>query len=394
MVLLIGFIGAFALSVATMPLILMVAKRYKLYDTIDERKIHKGSIPRLGGVGIVVAFAITLIALTKIGGLGISTGGRFWVILVAMVAVHLLGLVDDFKDLRARFKFLVELIAALTLVLIGFRFRTILVPWGSGSIELGFLSYPITLVWIIGVTNALNLLDGMDGLAGGVSALAAFFFGLFFLLRGNSGSALACFALVGAISGFLVFNFPPAKIFMGDCGSLSLGFILSLLPLLGPASGVVEIGFISTVTVLLIPIYDTFAAIIRRTRAGVPFFTADKLHLHHKLLSLDLGVKGALGVIYATQILLGLIALTTFFLPASVSFALKIGSWLVLAALFCLLSTVVRKRAARTILAARLENEAAAKTSGAYNATASTRRKMALRSALFSKAFNEHDQIK
>jgi UDP-GlcNAc:undecaprenyl-phosphate/decaprenyl-phosphate GlcNAc-1-phosphate transferase len=341
-----GFACAFLLSVVSMPLIIKVAHRRKLYDSIDERKIHTGNIPRLGGIGLFVSFLVSILIVTLLSGEGIDTGGRFSIVLLCMLGVYGIGLIDDFKNLRARYKFLVELAVAVLLVSLGFRFQTIIVPFGDGALELGLFSYPIAVIWIIGITNALNLIDGMDGFAGGISAISAGVFGLFFLLKADPGAALACFVLLGAVLGFLVFNLPPAKIFMGDSGALFLGFTMAVLPLIGPASGLIEISLISAVTILIIPIYDTFSAMIRRTRAHVSVFTPDKLHLHHKLLSLGLSVRGALCVIYAAQIFLCLVALSGFVFSVALSFTLKIASWVLFAFLFYAVGAVAKRRVA------------------------------------------------
>ncbi len=339
-----GTAFALLLSAISMPLILKVAHSRKLYDGIDERTIHTGNIPRLGGVGIFLAFAITLALASIIFKSSFNGGGRLWLLFVCTLVVHGVGLIDDLKDLRARYKFLIELAASLLLVFLGFRFLSIPYLFNEGNRALSFLSYPLTVIWIIGITNALNLIDGMDGLAGGISAFAAATFGLIFLLGGDAGAAVACFILLGALLGFLAFNLPPAKIFMGDSGALFLGFILSMLPFMGVASGGIEIGLIPAITILLIPIFDTFSAIIRRRRAGVSTFSPDKLHLHHKLLDLGLSVKGALAIIYSAQTLLCLVALLVLVLPRNFSNFIDVGIWLIYAALFLALSAAARKR--------------------------------------------------
>lgn len=344
MALVLGFACALLLSAICMPLILKVAHSRKLYDGLDPRKIHTGNIPRLGGLGIFLSFAIAIGIMTLAVGTGVDTGRRFWVVILFMFVVHLIGLVDDFRNLRAVYKFLVEFAGAVTLAALGFRFMSMPLPFGAGILEFGFWSYPLTVLWIIGVTNALNLIDGMDGLAGGVSALAAAAFGLSFLLNGDRGAALVCFVLVGALFGFLAFNLPPAKIFMGDGGALFLGFTLAILPLIGQVSGKPEIGFVSAVTVLLLPIFDTFAAIVRRSRAGVSAFTPDKLHLHHKLLDLGLSARGALVVIYGAQALLCLIALSGFVLSPWLALVLALATWLAYAGLFVALSVACKRR--------------------------------------------------
>ena len=288
-----GFGIAILISLISMPLIIKIAHSRKLYDVIDDRKIHTGNIPRLGGLGIFLAFVGAIAIITVVTGKGVETGNRFWAVILCMLVIHVVGLVDDFRNLAAVYKFIIELAAAIILSALGFRFMAIVPPFAGLTFGLGALSYPITVIWIIGVTNAVNLIDGMDGLAGGISAFAAAAYGLIFMLNGDSGAALACFALVGAIFGFLAFNLPPAKVFMGDSGALFLGFTLSVLPIIGPVTGHTEIGFVSAVTVLLIPIFDTFAAIIRRLIVGVSVFTPDREHLHHKLLDLGLGVRAS-----------------------------------------------------------------------------------------------------
>jgi UDP-GlcNAc:undecaprenyl-phosphate GlcNAc-1-phosphate transferase len=344
MKLLIALVCAFSLSALSMPLILKIAERFDLYDAVDERKIHNGQIPRLGGLGMFVAFFATTMAVTLVTGKGVNTGGRFWEVVVCMFVVQGIGLVDDIRDLRARYKFLLELAAAIFLAATGFHFDSIGLPFGAGTLTFGAYSYPLTVIWIIGVTNAVNLIDGMDGLAGSVSIFAAAAFGVFFLGNGDTGGALACFTLIGAIFGFLAFNLPPARIFMGDSGSLFLGFTLSILPLIGFASGTVEIRPIPSITILLIPIFDTFAAMIRRTRAGVSVFSPDKLHLHHKLLGLGLGVKGALGVVCGAQAILCLVAVSSLVLPGNTSFFLNVSVWMLYAFLFFVLGVASAKK--------------------------------------------------
>ena len=164
---------AFLLACGSMPLILRVSKKHKLFDSIDERKIHTGDIPRLGGIGIFVSFALSILLTTLISGHGIQTGGRFLIVMICILGIHLVGLVDDFRNLRARYKFLIELMTASLLVAIGFRFSVVSSRILGGTHELGILMIPITMVWIIGITNAVNLIDGMDGLAGGIATFAA-----------------------------------------------------------------------------------------------------------------------------------------------------------------------------------------------------------------------------
>jgi UDP-GlcNAc:undecaprenyl-phosphate/decaprenyl-phosphate GlcNAc-1-phosphate transferase len=340
------FAFAFFLSTLSMPIIIKIAQRLKLFDTIDERKIHCGDIPRLGGIGIYLAFFGAIVLVPLVTNYGLNTGNRFWAILLSMFVIFALGLTDDFVNIRARFKGLVELLAATLLVAMGFHFVSITLPFGIGVVDFGAFAYPLTVLWLVGIPNALNLIDGMDGQAGGISVFTAITFGLFFIFCGDLGAALVCFALAGAVCGFLAFNLPPAKIFMGDSGALFLGFSISVLPLIGPAAGRVEVGLVPAVTLLLIPIYDTFSAIIRRTRAGVSVFEPDKLHLHHKLLGLGFSTKKALAIVYGAQAFLCLVALGRVAFPGDLGFFLNIGTWILFAGLFTFLDKAAAKKSA------------------------------------------------
>jgi UDP-GlcNAc:undecaprenyl-phosphate GlcNAc-1-phosphate transferase len=310
-----------------MPLIIRFANKHSLYDRINERKIHNGDIPRLGGIGIAVAFMVTLGVIMLIDINRVSDFYRnfqVWPIFATGTALFLMGLVDDLIDLRARIKLIIQTLATILLIAYGFRFKVIMVPWGNGLINLGLISYPLTFAWVIGVTNAINLIDGVDGLAGGVSIIVSVTFGIFYWVQGMELQAAICLAITGATAGFLVFNWHPAKIFMGDSGSLFLGFCLAMLPLLGQRDDGAEIGLISAATTLAVPIFDTLLAIYRRTKAHVPFFTPDKKHFHHILLAKYDSTTKTVWLIYLLNIFLSLVALSTLFLDRAWSFPLKL----------------------------------------------------------------------
>jgi len=321
-----GFSLALIINLVLTPLVLWIARKNEWFDKINSRKIHSGKIPRLGGLGIFYAFVLALL-IVALSGLGIFEGSTtvFWSVVAGAFIVHLVGLIDDFYDLPAMLKFVLQSIAAVLVIGAGFRFRIMLIPWGSGSFDFGIISYPLTYLWIVGVTNALNLVDGMDGLAGTVASIAAAFFGALFLIQGDIPAAVLCFTLVGALIAFLAFNKNPARIFMGDSGSLSIGFVLSVLPLLGQSKESVEIGFLSAVVILAIPIYDTFAAMTRRAILGTGLFRPDMDHIHHKLLSLGLGPWKSLAVYILVGLLLGASALSSVYLPSALTFFIKIG---------------------------------------------------------------------
>jgi UDP-N-acetylmuramyl pentapeptide phosphotransferase/UDP-N-acetylglucosamine-1-phosphate transferase len=317
-----------------------LARKHGWYDRQSERKIHTGTIPRIGGAGIFIGFVVTFFALTILPrGLFPHLEGtlHFWPIALAGTFLFLLGFIDDFISLRARHKFLIEIMAASFVVAMGYRFRTIELPF-SFIFDLGWFSYPLTVFWLVGVTNALNLIDGMDGLSSTVSCFVAATFAIFFYVTGDYASTILCCVLFGAVGGFFAFNKPKASIFMGDGGALFLGFVLAVLPLLNQASGGrAELGLVSAITALLIPIYDTFSAILRRQRAHVSFFMPDRGHLHHKLLDMGLSTWQVLAVIALANAVLAVAALSSLYLPADWAFVAKIGSWGLFLGLFLVL---------------------------------------------------------
>lgn len=290
------------------PLIIAYAHKKELFDVTDHRKTHVGNIPRLGGIGIYSALlisAITLYILTN------SSASRAFYIALSLIFIS--GIVDDLKPVRAMVKLLAQIAAALTLIVGGHTFSHVYIPFVDITLYFGLLKYPLTFLWIIGVTNALNLLDGMDGQAGGVGTIAAITFGIISILVGDFNIAITCFLLAGAMFGFLAFNLPPAKIFMGDSGSLSLGFFLAAVPLTYTESSIKGKMIVVAVALLLIPILDVFAAIIRRKKKNISFFIPDRGHIHHKFIDFtSLNTKQILFRIYSFCILSGI--LTTIFI--------------------------------------------------------------------------------
>lgn len=324
------------LNLVLTPLILWLSHRNKWYDHSNARKIHSGDIPRLGGIGLFWSFIATMAGASALflGGAWMPWSAAVAPVFAALLMIHELGLIDDFRSLRALLKLVVQIAAAVLVVSFGFTFKVLYLPFAPFQFDLGWFAYPLTVLWIVGITNALNLIDGMDGLAGGLSVIAACVSGIIYIATGQLFAAMACFALLGSIAGFLFYNFPPARIFMGDSGSLFLGFALAVIPLLDKGEGPRPIGLWSAVTILLIPMLDTFAAMIRRRKNGVSFFTPDKYHLHHKLLDMGLSVRQILGTVYAAAMFLGAIAIGSIYLDRSVHFWLCAGSWVAFVALF------------------------------------------------------------
>lgn len=296
-----GALTAFLLNFLKTPIILRFAHKKKLFDSKDHRKLHDGNIPRLGGIGFFLSFCLTtgvLFLYSLFFNKELYSGLNIYFYL-SLIIIFLTGLVDDLKTVTARFKLVSQLVISVLICIGGYTIKEIPVPFIDYTIQTGVWAYPLTTLWIIGITNAINLLDGMDGQAGGVSAIASFTLGIIALFNNQMQTALPCFILFGSLCGFLLFNYPPARIFMGDCGSLFLGTILAILPLTVQTQQLNGKFFIVAVTLLLIPILDVFAAMIRRYRKGLSFLIPDRGHIHHKFLDhTQLNSRQILAVIY------------------------------------------------------------------------------------------------
>lgn len=292
------------LNLILTPVIITIAHKRKLFDITDERKTHKGDIPRLGGIGVFLSMMISFVIMFLLIRTEIPIA--FY---ISLLLIFISGLTDDFKPVKPIVKLLTQIVATLILIVGGVSLTHIYIPLFNINLYLGIFSYPLTFLWIIGITNALNLLDGMDGQAGGVSAIGAVTIAIASLLIGQLHIGILCFILSGALIGFLYYNLPPAKIFMGDSGSLTLGFFLASIPLLYGQPTIKGKMMLVTIAVLIIPIFDVFAAIIRRKLDNRSFFTPDRGHIHHKFTDFtSLNTKQILGVIYSLCITSGLLA--------------------------------------------------------------------------------------
>jgi UDP-GlcNAc:undecaprenyl-phosphate GlcNAc-1-phosphate transferase len=341
-----GALLACFLSLVSTPLVIWLCHRRGWYDRLDSRKIHTGRIPRLGGLAIFASFALAFIAgsVLGIGKLnGQSWSGDFLPVTLAIVIVFAAGLVDDFKPVRARLKFIIQLVAAILVVSAGFHFRYLVLPFSPYIIEFGWIGYPLSVIWIVGITNAINMIDGMDGLSGGISMIAAGVYGMMYAGLGGQIPGLLAFSLAGAIIGYLFFNLPPARIFLGDAGAYFIGFLLAVLPLLHRGEYSSKFGIMGAITVLLVPVYDVFAAIWRRLRDKRSVMDPDRNHLHHKLMALGFSTRQILAIVYASGLFLGATAISTLYLPLAWSYALMVGAWTLFAALFGVLHALKSK---------------------------------------------------
>jgi UDP-GlcNAc:undecaprenyl-phosphate GlcNAc-1-phosphate transferase len=297
-----GLLGAFLVALALIPFAKWVARRVGAVDVGGGRRVHAGAIPRLGGIAVVLGFFIPLGALffteSYVASIFYEQPQRIIGLMGGGLIIALLGAWDDIRGVRPRTKLAIQALAALFAYACGYRIEGMLLPL-LGTVHLGWLSIPATCFWFVAIINALNLIDGLDGLAGGV----AFFACVGNFVMGYIGDAymvmLLSATLGGAIVGFLVFNFNPASIFMGDSGSMFLGFVLAATSLLGAlVKNTTVVAIVVPVMVLGLPIADTAIAMLRRAITRRPIMTADRGHIHHRLLDLGLTHRHAVLSLY------------------------------------------------------------------------------------------------
>lgn len=320
-----GFLVALAISWWLTPEIRTRALKLKLVDQPgDERRIHKHPVPRLGGVAIYISIVFTLITMMAIGGRFPKEGGLAGIAAGGTV-IFILGLMDDLESIPAKIKLLVQVLAAYAAYSLGVRIEKLLplpfsIDWGfiqiAGGIDLGPFALPVTILWLVGIANAVNLIDGMDGLAAGVSAIASVTFWAVamrviaepFIHPTAPYPALFAAVLAGALLGFLRWNFNPARIFLGDSGAYLTGFMLGCLAITGvmKKATVVTVGL--PLLILLFPIIDTAWAVIRRLWRRKSIFAPDAEHIHHRLLRTFKSQKTVAYLIYMMTAILGLLA--------------------------------------------------------------------------------------
>lgn len=302
---LIAFIVAFIITFITTPFVKKLAFKVGAVDVPkDNRRMHKKPTARLGGLAIFLGFIVSVIAYATLDK---ELAGM----LIGCCIIVVLGIFDDIFALSAKLKLVVQIIAALCPILSGVQIDFIRVPGfieSSGYLALGWFAIPVTLIWIIGITNATNLLDGLDGLACGVSSISALTLLCIALIVGEPEIAFVTSALAGACFGFLPYNFNPAKLFMGDTGALFLGFVLATTSVQGLFKGYAVISVAAPLLVLGLPIFDTVSAILRRVKNHQPIMSPDRGHLHHRLVDAGFSQKKAVSTIYALCLVLCIVA--------------------------------------------------------------------------------------
>jgi UDP-GlcNAc:undecaprenyl-phosphate/decaprenyl-phosphate GlcNAc-1-phosphate transferase len=281
------------------------------------RDVHREPVPRWGGLAIFAAFVLSLaaaaLALHFLAGRAIMPK-TLWTgvgLVLAGGVLSLAGAIDDRYELSAGKQLLVQLFCAGLVMAFGVRIEFVTNPAGGGMINLGWLSYPITLVWLVGVANAVNWIDGIDGLAAGVTAIAALFLALMAAFSSQPVLAILAAALFGSLVGFLRFNFNPAKIFMGG-GAPFVGFTLAGISTVGAFKAPVAVAVAVPVLVLALPLFDTTAVIIKRALAGRPIYQADKSHLHHQLLAMGFSQRQTVLILYGISLSLCIVAFGVF----------------------------------------------------------------------------------
>ncbi|MGG1664618.1 glycosyltransferase family 4 protein [Brevibacillus sp. NRS-1366] len=306
--LILGFLTSLIISFVATPYVKKLAEKVGAVDAPNQRKVHTRIMPRMGGLAIYLGYLVAFFLFVPYSSMSEMLG-----IFLGSTIVMTVGMLDDKYQLSPKWKLLGQLAAtAIVVIPFGLKIGVVNLPY-MGSIDfssgwLFWLAIPITMFWIVGVTNAVNLIDGLDGLSAGVSAIAAGTMAVVAMLMGDYKVATYCFVLLGAILGFLYFNFHPARLFMGDTGSLFLGFNLAALSIMGFKEALF-VSFIIPIVVLGVPLWDTFFAIVRRIVNKKPISSPDKGHLHHCLLNMGLSHRATVLTIYSISIFFGTMAI-------------------------------------------------------------------------------------
>ncbi len=313
---------AAVLTLIITPMIRKMSLRYGAIDTPDSRKVHKMPIPTSGGVAIYIAFLFAVLFFNR-------PTPEILGLLVGLTIITCFGLLDDIFDLPPATKFMGQFLAALVVIYSGVRVEFIsnLLQNHSTIIDLGFLSLPFTFLWIIGITNAINFIDGLDGLAAGVSGIAAWTLGVVALMSGRYDAGVLAFTLGAAAFAFLPYNFSKTKkIFMGDSGSNFLGFGLAVVSIMGMVKIAAAFTMLLPMVILAVPILDTLFAIIRRLIAGKSPFEPDSSHLHHRIAKLGFSHKQTAFIIYTISLLLAVVSVISLNIEKKYSVTLLISA--------------------------------------------------------------------
>ena len=287
------------------PLAIFIAPKVGAMDVPkDKRRVHNKPMPRFGGIAIYAGLMVGL-ALFVLG-----KNAHIPAVMVGCTLIYILGAIDDIKGMKPIIKFGGQVVCATVVFAMGLRINFITNWFGEGNMNFGIaVCYLATVVWLAGITNAVNLIDGLDGLAAGISAISALSIAYVSYIHGWYVPTMAMMALAGACLGFLPFNFHPAKTFLGDGGSQLLGFAIASLSILGTVKSATLVVVVIPALVLGLPILDTLMAIIRRTIRHQSIGTADKEHLHHRILRAGFGQRRAVLLMYSVSGIMGIVAI-------------------------------------------------------------------------------------
>jgi UDP-GlcNAc:undecaprenyl-phosphate GlcNAc-1-phosphate transferase len=313
-------------SLLLVPPTVRLARARNLLDTPGAaRRLHSEAVPRLGGIAVWLGCAAGIGLASLLGlSLGEMSVARSAGLFTGLLLMIVTGLVDDVRGLRAGTKFGAQCLAALLVIAVGFRIDAIALPAGA-PISLGWLSVPLTLLWLVGVTNAFNIIDGLDGLASGVALIALGAFAVAAVLLDNAWTLLVMLPLAGGITGFLRYNASPARIFLGDVGSLSIGFALAVLGVEAARGAAGGVHMAVPVFALAFPLLDTAVAMLRRWLRGAPLMGADGRHVHHQLVGLGLTHTRTAVLIWLFALGVASLGLSIEFAPPAVTVALVAG---------------------------------------------------------------------
>ncbi|UWG98961.1 undecaprenyl/decaprenyl-phosphate alpha-N-acetylglucosaminyl 1-phosphate transferase [Dehalobacter sp. DCM] len=298
---LITFVLAIVFSIILTPVAIVLAKRWGVMDFPGERRIHKTPLPRMGGAAIYVSFWLAVL-------LTVPMDKRLIGLLLGSAIIFVVGMVDDIKGMRPLYKLLGQIIAAAVLIFFGFTVAHVTLPI-IGRIELSIIGTLFMVIWVVGLVNAVNLSDGMDGLASGICFIAALM--LFWSANhiGSTTQSVVMLALAGVTFGFLLFNFHPSKIILGDSGSMFLGYMIGAVSIWGMLKTATVLSLVFPLLVLGIPLIDMLFAVVRRKLKGHSIIRADRGHLHHRLLDTGLSQRQAVIVLYGVSLFFGLAAI-------------------------------------------------------------------------------------
>ena len=320
----------FICSLILVPIVKKIAIHVNAIDYPNERKVHVKPTPRLGGLAIFLSFLLGYILFGQ-------TTVQMISILISGFILIILGICDDINPIKARYKFIVQLMAALIVVFYGNIYIPMISIFGS-NINFGIYGYPLAVLFIVSIINAINLIDGLDGLAAGTSSIFYLTTAIlsFYLVRLNGLDVILCLIMLGSTLGFLIYNFYPAKIFMGDTGSMFLGFMIAVIGLLG-YKGTTVTSLIVPIIILFLPILDTIFAIIRRLIKGENIGKADKAHIHHQLLKLNKSVSKTVLIMYAFNLICA--AISIFYVLGDNKVAIMLYVIIILIAIFLIFKT-------------------------------------------------------